>query len=436
MAKIVLFIDALDYRDMSQGYHDTMRGYVESGKPKVTPKVTSEVYTGETPSVNGMGAVHSMNGGSPHRPQMPLIQEKLEAAGYNVASLHMPYCLPLQLRNGAWISTAMRNQQAGQNPITRACHQPPVGGNMADSNEDWDAIRNAKVEDMYAKSSSMLNAIHTGGFDVVFIAIRTPDEYTHFQWKEDYREDIIESLGDEIARWQVNNEILWWSDHGSEEKKETFRVNKWLMEKGYLDLDIDLEFNERFQEEMEQMTPRQQQAGPDIKNQIAPQSPGVEIKPSSQAISMDPYDSSIDILDDELDERELMDDMMDTGMYEDVATAEDEWGDGQFLDNSPDIVTLRADNVLVTGNVHPEPIGMGFMRTGVHSKRGVWGTTDETFEYIGDVKPTELHDVIWQFVTGSSQIQREAQQRIAQIEQQMEQAQKWQEHMQSILEDE
>lgn len=420
MAKIILFVDALEPNEYGRGWQATERGLVESGHPKVTPKVTSEVYTGESPSVNGMGRVHSMKGETPHRPEMPTIQEKLEMAGYNVLSLHMPYCLPLQLRNGAWISTAMQNEQMGQNPLAQLCKQPPAGGDMASNESDWDSIYNSKQEDLFAKSSSMLNAINMGGFDVCFIAIRTPDEYTHFQWHEGYREEIIHELEKEVSRWQVNHDILWWSDHGSEEKKETFRVNKWLMENGYLDVEIDMEFHERFTEEMEQMTPRQQQAGPDIENQITVGVPGVEMGGDSQVVCMDPYDSCMDILDEDLDVDQLISELMDTGMYKSIRRPEEVWGDGQFIDSCPDLVTLRDDNVLVTGNVHPEPIGMGFYRSGVHSAYGAWGTTDDSLERVGDVTPRQLHDVIWEFVTGSSQVKHEVISRVNQMEQQME----------------
>jgi len=423
MAKIVLFVDAMEPTEYGAGWLDTERGLVESGYPKVTPKVTSEVYTGVSPSQNGMGSVHSMGEMTTHRPQIPTIQEKLEMAGYNVASLYMPYCLPLQLQNQAWISTAMQQQAAGQNPITQMCQQPPAGGPMHDAEADWDRIFNSKQEDIYAKSSAMLNAINMAEFDVVFIAIRSPDEYTHFQWHEDYRKKLLEALAGECSRWQQNHEILWWSDHGSEEKKETFRVNRWLMEKGYLDLEIDLEFANRFQDEAMAMQPQDQNQGPDLDNQLGVQQPGVEIKEGTQAISLDPYDSCIDVMDDELDRDELIDDMMSTGMYDGVEKTEDRWGKGEYLEHCPDLVTLRADNVLVTGNVHPEPLGMGFMRSGVHSKEGAWGTTDENLERVGDVTPRELHDVIWEFVTGQSQVQAQVQERVSQIEKQMEMTQ-------------
>ena len=419
MAKIVLFVDAMEPTEYGRGWIDTERGLVESGYPKVTPKVTSEVYTGKSPSKNGMGVTHSINGEMPHRPQLPTIQEKLEMAGYNVASLHMPYCLPLQLNNGAWVSTAMQQVNMGQNPITQFCRQPPTTGDLSDAEADWDKAFNSRQEDIYAKSSSMLNAINMGEFDVVFIAIRSPDEYTHFQWHEDYRTELLETIAGEVSRWQVNHDILWWSDHGSEEKKKTFRVNKWLMEKGYLDLDIDLEFADKFRDEIADMQGGMQNEN--IENQLGVQGPGVEMLSDSQAVCMDPYDSCIDILDDDLEPKTLINELESTCMYAGVKTAVDQWGDGQFIDNCPDIVTLRADNVLVTGNVHPEPLGMGFARSGVHSRAGAWGSTDNTLDRTGDITPQELHDVIWEFVTGESQIKQQVDAAIQQMQQNMEQ---------------
>lgn len=423
MSKIIIFIDALEPNHFGggEGWEDTKRGELDAGYPKVTPKVMSEVYTGLSPSEQGMGRAHAMGGEMPHRPMTPTIQEKLEAAGYNVISLHMPYCLPLQLQNGAWISTAMQNQQAGQNPLAQMCQQPPVNLDMLDPETDNAAVSNAKQEDLYAKVSSMLNATVSGGFDVAFLGIRSVDEYTHFQWDEKWRDKIRDQIASEIGRFQVNHDVLWFSDHGNQEKRDVFRVNKWLMEKGYLELDIDVEFAERFEDEMQNMNPRAQQ-GRNIENQLGPQSPGVDIQEESQAISMDPYDSCVTILDDNLSPETLRDEMMGTGMYEGVELTTERWGNGQFLESCPDLVTLRDDHVLVTGNVHPDPIGMGFYRTGVHSRYGAWGTTDESFEREQDVTPRQMHDVIWQFVTGESQVTQEARRRINQLEQGLEMA--------------
>jgi predicted AlkP superfamily phosphohydrolase/phosphomutase len=249
----------------------------------------------------------------------------------------------------------------------------------------------------------MLNMIQHGGHDVVFIGVRTPDQYTHFQWHEEYRRELLKDIAFQVQQWEQNHDVFWWSDHGSEEKKEVFRVNKWLQEKGYLNLDVDLEFHEKFSEEMESRQPQQGGGMSEIiENQLAVHAPGVEIAEGSQAVCADPYDSCIDVLDDDLDLVALSEDMMDTGYYDRVVPTEEEWGDGPFRDTAPDLVTLRADNILVTGNVHPDPIGMGFHRTGVHSKRGAWGTTDEEFDRSGPVSPRQLHGVIWEFVTGES----------------------------------
>lgn len=418
MAKIIVFIDALEPREMSEGFVATQRGLIDSGVPKVTPKVMSEVYSGLSPSEQGFGMNHAHGEQVLHRPQAPLIQEKLEAAGYNVLSLHMPYCLPLQMRNGAWISTSMQQQQSGQHPLIQLCIQPPHGGDMTDPQEDWDAVFWTKMEDLYAKVASMLNTITAGGFDVAFLGLRYPDEYTHFQWHEDYRMRLVEEIASEIGRMTENHEILWFSDHGNEEKKDVFHINRWLMEKGYLDLEIDIEYAERFSGDLQNMNPRSQ--GLDLENQLGLGQPGVEMLPTSQAVCSDPYDSCITALDDELDREQLSEDLMDTGYYKDVYKTEEVWGEGQYLEQCPDLLPARDDHVLVDGNVHPEPIGMGFYRTGVHSYYGAWGTTDDSFMPRGDMTPQAFHNIIWEFVTGESTIQKEVEKQLEAVEKTLE----------------
>lgn len=423
MAKIVLFVDALEPREITgTRFGETQRGRVDSGAPKVTPKVTSEVYTGLSPSENGMGAQHSINGERTPRPRAPTIQEILDRAGHNVASFYMPYCHPLQIESQAFVSDTMQGPQPGQHPLAQMSVNPPVPGDLMDPDDDGEFAWNARTDEIYARSSNLQNAIRAGGFDVVFLGIRSPDQYTHFQWHEDYRRKLLEDIAYEIERWEVNHDVLWWSDHGSEEKQETFRVNKWLIEKGYLDLSIDLDFHERFTEEMSGRQPGQDD-GPNVENQLSIQSPGVELGDGAEVVSMDPYDSSLDILDpDSIDVGDFISDLEGTGYYDRVARVEDEWGDGRFIEECPDIVALRADNVLVTGNVHPEPIGMGFHRSGVHSKYGAWGTTDADLARKGDVTPRTLHDVILEFVTGSSALEEEVQRRVSEMEAQFQQA--------------
>jgi hypothetical protein len=424
MAKIVLFVDALEPREIGgTRFEETQRGLMDSGAPKVTPAVTSMVQTGMTPDETGFGGQHSMNGERRERPMAPMLAEKLEQAGYRVGSFHMPYSHPQQLQSQMFVSDTMQGPQPGQNPLAQMNLQPPTPGDLMDPEDDGERAYNTRMEDINAKSSAMLNTIDAAGLDVAFIGIRSPDQYTHFQWHEDYRVELLKDIAFQVEHWETNHDVLWWSDHGSEEKTDTFRVNKWLMEKGYLDLDIDLEFAERFSEEMEQMNPQAQQ-GRDIENQLGIQQPGVEINPESVAVCTDPYDSCITMLgewDDDTRE-ELREDLESTGMYRRVVPTEDEWGNGRFREECPDLLTLRGDGVLVTGNVHPDPIGMGYYRTGVHSAFGAWGTTDDSFEREGDVTPTQFHDVVWEFITGSSQMEQAVAQEIGKMERAMQQA--------------
>lgn len=421
MAKIIVFIDALEPTEMTRGFIDTQRGLIDSGVPKVTPKVMSEIYSGMSPSEQGMGVNHAHGDQVFHRPQVPLIQEKLEAAGYNVLSLFMPYCLPLQMQNGAWISTAMQQQASGQHPLMQMCIQPPAGGNMLDPETDDEAIAQSKIEDLYAKIASMLNTMSAGEFDVAFIGFRYIDEYTHFQWDRSYREKIMKEIGSELGRLSTSHDVLWFSDHGNEEKKEVFHINKWLMDNEYLDLEIDVEYAERFSEDMKNMNPQAQ--GMDLENALMIGQPGVEMLPSTKAICADPYDSSVTIIDDDLKPEKLGDELMKTGAYKDYYIPEEIWGEGQYLDNCPDLLPAREDHVLVDSNIHPEPIGLGFYRTGVHSYYGAWGTTDDSFMVEGDMSPQAFHNVIWEFVTGESSIKQEVEAQLEAVEKTIERSQ-------------
>lgn len=413
MTKIILFVDALEPTEThGTRFKETERGLVESRAPKVTPKVTSEVYTGVDPTTNGMGAQHSINGERTPRPRYPTIHEKLNEVGYDVVSLYLPYCHPLQLDGGVYVSDTMDGPQPGPSPASNFALHPPVVGSLMEPEDDGEHAYNSRLEEVFLRSSNLIATINAVEPDVAFVAVRSPDQYTHFQQQEDYRVGILEAIADEIGRWEVNHDVLWWSDHGSEPKTDVFRVNKWLAEKGYLDIEVDVEFHERFVDETGQ--------DPSVENNIGLHAPGVEVGDDTVALSADPYDSSIDVVDDDFDPTPLLDDLRATGYYDYVERVEDEWGDGRFRDECPDIVAHRADGVLVTGNVHPEPIGMGFHRDGVHSAFGAWGTTDESFERSGDVRPRTLHDVIWEFVTGQSQIEAEAKARIDELKERME----------------
>lgn len=398
MASIIFFIDALEPSEYSSIFDDSHRGYVESGIPKVTPKVTSEVYTGLSPSQNGMGASHSTGGTQEDRPQTAILPELLASeTDLDVGSFFMPYSTPQRTPNQMW--TGGEGKSAGENPMAQRCLQPPKGEGLYGKNMSDPLAFNARRDDAIAKVSAVQNAIRATELDVAFIGIRSIDEYTHYQWNEEYRLDLMKELERLIDQLSVNHEVLWWSDHGNQELKEVFHINHWLQDKGYLNIDVDLEFHERFSDEMEDMRP-QSNNGPEVENILHPASPGVEIKSGSKAVSFDPYDSSIDILDDDLDEQQLIDDLENCEYIEEAFRTEEVWGEGRFMEDCPDILPRRKEHVLTSGNVHPNPIGMGYYRTGVHSKRGGWGTTDETFEVEKDVAPTALHDVIWEFITG------------------------------------
>ena len=180
MAKIVLFVDAMEPQEYGTGWIETERGLVESGHPKVTPKVTSEVYTGVSPTANGMCAAHSMKGQFSDRPRQPMIQEKLERAGYRVASLWMPYSHQQQLQGQLYISESANGMDVGQHQLAHMCMTLPTAGEMFGENINKDLAFNTRKEDIYIRTATVLNLIELADLDVVFMGIRSPDQYTHF----------------------------------------------------------------------------------------------------------------------------------------------------------------------------------------------------------------------------------------------------------------
>ena len=142
----------------------------------------------------------------------------------------------------------------------------------------------------------------------------------------------------------MEGKVLWFSDHGIQEKKETFYINRWLESKGYLKTKILYNKLEKQQE---------QQEG-DALTQVGVHSPFCEVSKDSQAVCNDAYDSSIKILDDSLDVETLKDELMGTGFYNKIATPQELYGNGRY-DNDTlgvDLVCDRKDGIMVSGNLH------------------------------------------------------------------------------------
>ncbi|MFB6191636.1 MAG: alkaline phosphatase family protein, partial [Candidatus Nanohaloarchaea archaeon] len=244
-------------------------------------------------------------------------------------------------------------------------------------------------------------------FDVVFLGYRLVDSYCHFQHTETrngkpYRQhliDHIQSLLSEIDN-QIDGDLMFFSDHGQTELTHTFRVNRWLKQNGWLDYKVDYDFIDTLTEyqggEMHPVNER-------VENQFTFGRPGVKlIEENSQVVCADPFDSCLTLLVDreDFDEERFREELMSTGMYRSVKYKWELYDeDADFYESVPDIIPDRKEGVFVSGNLHDNPIGMGYYRTGVHDRGACFGATKEL--NIPDketIKPEDMYDIITDFI--------------------------------------
>ncbi|MDY6774125.1 MAG: hypothetical protein SVS85_02895, partial [Candidatus Nanohaloarchaea archaeon] len=72
--------------------------------------------------------------------------------------------------------------------------------------------------------------------------------------------------------------------------------------------------------------------------------------------------------------------------------------DADFYETVPDVIPDRAEGVFVSGNLHKNPIGMGYYRTGVHNRDACFGATKELEIPDKEVKPEDMYDTITDFL--------------------------------------
>jgi len=158
---------------------------------------------------------------------------------------------------------------------------------------------------------------------------------------------------------------------------------------------------------MERQRRQQQESEP--LTQVSVHSPFVEVTEDSQVVCADSYDSGLTILDDSLDIENLKEDLMGTGFYNGIYEVNEYYDGGRYGPETlgVDLITDRADGILVSGNTHPALDGVtdsevsvlcqGKIRNGTHTRYGCWGTTDDVLSET-DLEPTRLHDIIKKFV--------------------------------------
>jgi hypothetical protein len=407
----VVFIDALTDDDIPDGslLDETRQGTLDAGVPRVTPRVTGSFWTGDDPAINGMPSLSRFNQENRMRPATPTVMEQLsQQTERNVLSYQLPFTMGLNMGPGsAFLGTGLGGQMSGfPQELLGSMQIPGPAGDLI--GEDPDVVYNLMVDYTRQTFATARQLANTHGFDTVFIGYRLIDSYCHFQYEHPldepkrYRDRLAELVSHELEDLDRSGNVMWFSDHGATRLETTFRINHWLKEQGYLDYEIDQDFADKFEAVQQQQGGNRQGAkfpnDKRVENQVSVGSPSVKLDPSSAVVCGDPFDCGLTILnEDALDREQLKKDLMDTGHFRDVYDRGDLFDpNGPCFEECPDILPDRKEGVFVSGNLHPDAVGMGYYRTGVHLREGVFGGTHEFDRDIAI--PEEMYDMICAFL--------------------------------------
>lgn len=391
--RVVVFLDALDPEWVNTDFLEmTYEGKVDSGVPRVTPKILGDMLSGTTPEHHGLLCpTRPFPGDSIDRPQMKTILHEM-AKDKRVVSYKIPFTKGIILPGrSVCVGTGAGGEQQGQVNPTLHIPQSTPG-----PSEGAERMFHSAVD--YAKSmfSTMRTLMRGDAADVYFISFRNIDSFVHYHFEEGTRDrliDVVSAELEDILHSGDNIELMWFSDHGGVKKEETFRLNRWLIENDYLDVTI-------LHKNLEMMRRKQKS---EYVNQVSILSPLVQIEDDSQFASFDAYDCTISKLDEDADEGELIDELKSTGYFRDVYHKSELYEeDGKFYETLPHIIPDRGDGVFVSGNIHPDAEkggNVGDIRSGVHSRNGCWGTTKEGMDFPDIVETWEMYDVFKDFVS-------------------------------------
>lgn len=423
--KIILFIDALDPRDVEEYCPEMlqdMAGRYDVGVPRVTPNTVSQAVTGLPPGEMQMlrstpqfepspeGGYRTGSDGEwqpgerrvgLHR--YPNLFERLDDEGVRVFQYGTPFCATIDLENGLSVYDEMTVDTA---PEWMNFASPPTSF----QEDDWDLIADTYLSETVLKFETIKQVTRQDTVDVIHLGYKHIDHCTHWHAPE-IKRDLIRVLWEYVKELrEMGHEVMWWSDHGSHAKHSVFRVNKFLAEQGFLDYEIDTEFLAAAEERG--MVNRQ------FGDQLGLDHQLVEIEwDNSVAFSSDAFDSMVDVTP-HASEEEIG--AVREALAEHPAV-KNVWRKHEYLDPDsenywyhPELIVERDDHVLVTGNVDPDAAtwiadvpddwqdfpeeNMG-VRSGVHSR---WGCYGGDIPSVNVSEPHELHDVMWSFVDPDS----------------------------------
>lgn len=409
MTDVIVFLDALSPREVGNGFiSDITQGKLDAGTPRVTPRVMSSIYTGLPPERNGLLEVSKYGGEMSSRPRKSTFIEQALREDNNVLCVGMPFCIPFNTnQDGSLLhGTAMGgNQHVIPNNMNRVANLPSPAADMVEDNPGY--TYNSFRDQVISQIRMFKEGLRRWSFDVGILGIRLVDSYCHFQHTEKgpdgelFRHKLIDNIDEGLKSIynEISGDLFVFSDHGQTTLETVFRINLWLQEEGYMEYKADIEFIDQLDEYVNEGEDHPVDVR--VENQFSSRSPGVVIdEEKSQVVCDDPFDSCLTLLCDreEFDEDQFRRDLLSTGLYRSVDYKWEIYDeDGEYYDLMPDIIPDRGEGVFVSGNLHPEPIGMGWYRTGVHDKYGCYGSTTQ-LSASGEVTPEQLYSVIKDFI--------------------------------------
>lgn len=405
----VIFIDSYGARDISKTpwiYENCSLGKMDARPVYVTPTVLGQIYTGTNPAENGLPAVSRYDQAPRLRPAQPTIPElaAMDDTYENVLQLGLPFIVPPDLSSDPpndgvyWHSSGAMQQQV--NAPGEAANLLTIAGPAGDVEHETnqEMVFNLLVDHCQSTFSTARTLAAGNNFDLVFVAIRTPDSYAHYRHLEgpddgsgkSYRDLLLEEIDNQVRFCSESGDVFVFGDHGARPLDDVFRINRWLIENDYLSVSIDHDYREKLIEdeffEIDEKSPGET---------IAIGQPGVTVhEDESVAIAADPFSTGITLLDaaSPLEVGNLMSDLEELECADRVFLTSDMW-DGPLLEEAPDIYIERHPGWFVSGNLAEEPGGVEVTRSGVHDPVGAYGTTAD-IDMPSEVSPVGLFDVI------------------------------------------
>jgi hypothetical protein len=405
---LVIFIDALKPSELNGFLEDIHQGEMDADIPRVTPRVMSSIYTGLNPAKNGMMEVSRFGGEDATRPKKSTFIDQAVREGMNVLSMGMPFSIPFREANEESMlhGDALGGQsQAVPEEAVRLLQVPAPSADMIKDHPD--SVYSSFLDQTRNQFTRLKENLRQGDFDVAFLGFRLVDSYCHFQHTEErnnkaYRQHLIDNLQGLVSEIdeQVDGDIMFFSDHGQTELDTTFRVNRWLAENGYLEYEVDYDFIDDLQE---YQGGEQHPVDERVENQVTLGQPGVKLDvENSHVVCSDPFDSCLTLLVNRegFDEERFREELMSTGYFRSVNYKWELYSeDADHYDTVPDIIPDRGEGVFVSGNLHENPIGMGYYRTGVHNRDACFGATKKLdLPDKETIKPEDMYDVITDFI--------------------------------------